>query len=168
MTEIYGEPAYYEGIGQSKSIGKRDTRLLVMLKDGEFVSGTVKGNELGGGAMHPMLLSDPAQGTLGVCKDHRTGIALIRGKEVEVFKFKGTGLKGICISGDPDGVPYQVAPRGDEVEEPLRAISADNSLGDHSSSTKSEGGIPKGGRKGDKGHELALPGHRPGIPEYPR
>ena len=87
-------------------MGKRKIKMLLKTLSGRFVSGTITGNELSGASMAPMLLSDPAQATLGVNKDSRTGLCLIRpegeafAEPVELFRFKGTGLIGVCISGD--------------------------------------------------------------------
>ena len=112
--------------------------------------------------MNPMLLSDPAQGTLGVCKDSRTGLCLIQGAEVELFRFKGTGLKGLCISGDPDGEPYQVPEEQPDAEAPLRSVSIAPSSSTKSPTSGSAAGSEKGPEQRGRQHE------RPQVPPFPR
>jgi len=89
-----------------QSAGKRQLRMFIMKKNKKLVSGTLSVHQLEGDSMAPMLLSSVAQGILGISKDSRTGIVLIEGDEVEVFRMKGTGLRALCISGGPDGEPY--------------------------------------------------------------
>ena len=147
MSELYGKPSTYEGIGTNTALGKRRLRMLVHTLTGNFVHGTIVGNELSGDITAPLLLSDPAQATLGVCKDSRTGMCTIRvdpdtnrTEPVELFRFRGTNLKGLCISGDYDSEPFAT---GEEVES-FRPISIPGSSteGSEVSAQSKTGGAP--------------------------
>ena len=52
-------------------------------KDGKFLTGQISGYQLGGDSMAPMLLSQPAQESLGISKDARSGVTWIDGEEVQ-------------------------------------------------------------------------------------
>ena len=59
-----------------------------------------------------LLYSDSVR---DITKDSRTGNAFDEGHEIECFRMKSTGLKGLCLRGKPGGEPWTLGDPGHEV-----------------------------------------------------